>query len=426
MLRERYRKYKEAVAFVESFSNTSFRNNYGSGKRDPVFFLERTRFFLKLIGNPEAGLKFIHITGTAGKGSVSAMVHDILVSANKKAGLFTSPHVTASIEKIKEGQLYISPEDFVSITAHLKPYIKKAESSAFGAPSSFEIFLAIAFIYFKKRKCEWVVLEVGLGGRYDATNVIKKPKVTAITSIDYDHTEILGKTLPKIAFDKAGIIKKGSLFFTSEQKPSLQKLFKKICGEQGAAFHRIGKQKGYQDYNRKLASAIAESIGIPDENIKKGIEKMKLPCRFEMAEEKPIIILDGAHNRAKIRSTLANIKKLSYEKLAVIIAISDTKKDNTAILKPLATIADTIIVTSLKGGERPSVHPNSLLPELKKYKKRKTRLKVVMNPHDALLLARKNAGNKDCILVTGSFFLAGELRTEWFSEKWVLENRKSF
>lgn len=412
--------YKSAASFVESFSNISLRKNFGPEAKDPSFFLERMKYFLDLLGNPEKDFKYIHITGTAGKGTVSTMVQEILNASGTKAGLFTSPYVTTTIEKIKVGDKYIAPDELVEIVEYLKPFIKKA------CPSAFEIFLAIAFIYFKKQRCEWVVLEVGLGGRYDATNVITSPKVTAITNIDYDHTEILGKKLREIAYDKAGIIKNGSMFFTAEQRPVLQNLFKKICKEKGAAFNVIEKQKNHTEYNKVLATRIAEAAGISRIAIEKGIKNTSLPCRFEVMQEKPLIILDGAHNRAKIRSTVYNLRDLKYDKLIVILSISNTKKDNIAIVEPIASIADEIILTSTATEERRSVHPSALLPYIKKYKKNKTKVEIVMSPKEAIILAKKGAKKEDCILVTGSFFLAGDLRTLWFSEEWVLKNRRSF
>ncbi len=423
--------YKSAVAYVGSFSNISLRKGWdtkvGRGVRDPSFFLDRMRYFLDLLGNPEKGFKYIHITGTAGKGTVSTMVQEILHASGKKVGLFTSPYVTTTIEKIRVGDLYISPGELVSIVGQLKPFIKKAEKEGkYGGPSAFEIFLAIAFIYFKNKKCEWVVLEVGLGGRYDATNVITSPKVTAITNIDYDHTEILGKKLKQIGYDKAGIIKKRSVFFTAEQRPALLNLFKKICKEKGAVFNHIEKQKSHAEYNRLLATRVAESIGISEATIEKGIKNTRLPCRFEIMQKDPLIILDGAHNRAKIRSTVQNLKSQNYKKLIIILSISNTKKDNRAIIEPIASIADQIILSSTSTEERRSTHPSALLPYVKKFKKRNAKVEIVMNPKEAMTLARKSARKGDCILVTGSFFLAGDLRTLWFSEEWVMKNRRSF
>jgi dihydrofolate synthase/folylpolyglutamate synthase len=216
--------------------------------------------------------------------------------------------VTTAIEKFKVNDLYISPKEFVNIVEYLKPFIAQAdEFGPYGAPSAFEICLAIACIYFKRQHCEYVVLEVGLGGRYDATNVIENPLVTAITNIDYDHTEILGKRLQDIAYDKAGIIKEGSVFYTSEQRPLLKTLFRKICKEKKVSFNGIPKQKTYMEYNIKLVTEVCRYIGIADSDISNGIKNTKLPCRFEIAEQKPLIILDGAHNRVKIASTVSKV-----------------------------------------------------------------------------------------------------------------------
>lgn len=424
-----YRTYHQAVSFVESFTNTSMRDNFGADKKDPSFFLHRTRYFLELIGSPHKGFKYIHVTGTAGKGTVTSMIHNSISESGKKVGIYTSPYVTTTIEKFKVNDLYISPKEFVNIVEYLKPFISQADAyGPYGAPSAFEICLAIACIYFKRQQCEYVVLEVGLGGRYDATNVIENPLVTVITNIDYDHTEILGKTLKSIAYDKAGIIKEGSAFYTSEQRPLLRTLFKKICKEKTVSFNAISKQKTYMEYNIKLVTEVCRHIDISDADIVKGIKKTKLPCRFEIVSKKPLIILDGAHNRVKIASTISNIKKIKkdFGKLVVITAISDTKKDNTAILKPLASVADAFVVTSLQGSGRKSVHPQTLIPYINKSKKAKATVEIVMDTVEALKRARKIAQKTDCILISGSFFLSGELRKKWYPEEWVLKNRKSF
>ncbi|HEX7724513.1 MAG TPA: cyanophycin synthetase [Candidatus Paceibacterota bacterium] len=422
------KKYKDAVAYVESFSNTSMRKNVGSSKRDPGFYLQRTRDFLARIGNPQSDLRVIHITGTAGKGSVSNGIHESLVRAGRNCGLFTSPFVTTPIEEIKVNDRYISPEDFARIVESLKPYIAEAATSELGAPSSFEIFLAVAFVYFKQQKCAWAVLEVGLGGRYDATNIVTKPVVTAITMIDYDHTEILGNTLGEIAFDKAGIVKKNSQFYTSEQRPSLRRLFKKICSEQGAEYHAIAHQSDYREYNRALVTAVCTdpAVGLTDVQVREGNAAARLPARFEIVAGNPLTIVDGAHNRSKILSTMHNVSRIEYKKLIAIVGISNTKKDTQAILEPVSKEADVVIVTSFGSGERVSVHPNAIVPLVDKYKKSGAQVLIAADPKSALALARKAASAEDCILITGSFFLAGLIRQEWFSEEYILKNRTSF
>lgn len=420
------REYRKSLAFVESFSNTSFRKNYGPKKRDPLFFLERTRCFLKIAGSPERGFKYIHVTGTAGKGTVSTMLQNILIEAGKKTGLFTSPYSTSAIEEIRVGDLYISPDEFVEIVSSLKPLIREAAQGPFGVPSTFEIFLAIALIYFKRQKCQWVVLEVGLGGRYDATNVIARPAVTAITNIDYDHTEILGKTLKEIAYDKAGIIKRGSAFFTSEQRPELLAFFKKECSKQGAVFNSVGKHGDYRERNDLLVRKIAEYLGIPGKAMISGIKKTRLPCRFEIMQKDPLVILDGAHNRAKILSVVYNLRDLKYKRLIVVVGISNMKKDNKAILAPLSSRADHMILTSFGEGERAGIHPRAMLSLVARSKGKKTEVSIEIDPEKALGAAIKDAKPGDCVLVTGSFFLTGKLRTRWYPEDWILKNRKSF
>ena len=460
--------YHSAVRFIENFSNSSIRKNFGKDKIDPGFFLERTKYFLNLIGNPERGnlavgnvvkpFSFIHVTGTAGKGTVSTMLQNVLVASGKKTGLFTSPYVTTTIEKIKVNDKYISPEVFVELVEYIKPYIEMARQSRFGSPSAFELFFIIALLYFRKEKCEWVVLEVGLGGRYDATNVITNPVTTVITNIDYDHTEVLGKTLREIATDKSGIIKKGSQFFTSEQRLQLQKLFRNTCKKVGAKFNAIPRQRMYSDYNRELVKVVINSLQVArgnsallkilPKNIDQIINQTKLPCRFEVVQEKPLIILDGAHNRAKIRSTVSNLKVLCEDKFKVItkskyagvvkskftgkifiiLTIADTNKDKQAVLEPIFKLSYPIhaIFTHVKSNERRSVHPNLLAKLAKSLKKKSDSIEIIEDPHEALESVIDRTRSGDIILVTGSFFLAGELRKKWFSEEWVLRNRKSF
>lgn len=421
-------RYQETVDYIESFSVSTIRKNLGQNKKDPSFFIERIKYFLNLIGNPEKGLSYVHITGTAGKGTVSTMMQEVLIASGKVTGLFTSPHTTTTIEKIKVGEKYISPKDFIEIVEDLKPYIIKSKDGPYSSPSSFELLLAIAFIYFKKQKCEWVVLEVGLGGRYDATNVITNPIITAITNIDYDHTEVLGNTLREIATDKSGIIKAGSAFFTSEQKPVLQNLFKKVCKKQGATFHKIERQKNYTEYNRRLVEEMAKHLGLADHFIKQGIKNTKIPCRFETIQENPTVIIDGAHNRAKILSTIFNLKNRKFKKLHLLLAIADNKKDNRAIIKPLMLLPyqKNVIITQIKNGGRKTLSPKLLFKFANKHNKKGDMLSIVDEAKLGLEQLLKSAHKDDLILVTGSFFLAGEIRKRWFSEDRVLKERTSF
>jgi dihydrofolate synthase/folylpolyglutamate synthase len=356
------------------------------------------------------------------------MLHEVLTGSGKKTGLFTSPYVTTATEKIRVGERYISPSDLIRLVEYLKPFIVTAQKGPYGGPSSFEIFFAIALLYFKEQKCGWVVLEVGLGGRYDATNVITNPVVTVITNIDYDHTDILGHTLREIAADKAGIIKSGGDFFTSEQRSQVLDMFREICAKTGAHFHGVGHQSDYSHSNVELVKAISRHLDISQSVIETGIRRMKMPCRFEVMENSPVIVLDGAHNRAKIRSTIYNLSQYRFAKLYLIIAIADLKKDHRAILEPLLSMTYPmhVISTQVRSGDRKSISAVKLSYLAAKYKRKNATLEVVEDPYETLKKAVTMASNDDMILVTGSFFLAGLLREKWFPEDWVLNHRLSF
>ncbi len=418
-------RYHQAVDFLEGLSNLPVEKDYMRDRSNPLLYLKRMRYFLALLGNPDRGFKFIHITGTAGKGTVTTMVHEILHASGVKVGSFMSPFVTTSIEKIRVGERYIGPDELADIVEYLKPYIDRAYiRSPYGRPSYFELFLAIAFVYFKRQKCEWVVLEVGLGGRYDATNVIEKPAVTVITSIDYDHTEILGKTLGKIARDKAGIIKKGSVFFTAEQRPALLHMFQKICDEKKVVLHQTPRQKNYQEYNTTLAGAIAEHLGTAEKYISRGMKRTHLQCRFEIMQQNPLVVLDGAHNRAKIRSTIENLAQLDFRKLHLIIGIADSK-DKVSILKQIIPLADRIMFTRFQIKDRKCAHPKELLALSRPFLKSGVKYELLLDPEQALVGAFRHAAKKDLILAVGSFFLAGELRKNWIAEEKILRTRKN-
>jgi len=421
-----FQKYYNAVNFLESLDNLPLKGDYMIDKDHADFYLKRMDYFLMLIGHPEENMKFIHIAGTSGKGTVTNMIHEILYCANERVGSFTSPYTVTSIEKIKYKDKYISPDEFADIVDYLKPYIDKAYLLCpYGRPSYFEIFLAIAFLYFKKKKCEWVVLEVGLGGRYDATNIIKKPIVTAITTIDYDHTDILGKTLHEIAYDKAGIIKKGSTFFTCEYKKDILNLFREICIKNKVNFiHPVNLSKDYRDNNKILAREITKYIGIKDKYIEQGLKKAHLMCRFEIVQDKPLVILDGSHNRSKIKAVLYDLDKIKFRKLYLIIGISNNK-DHISILKQIIPLADYISFTRFQNKSRKCAHPKELLKKSKKLMKKNIKYTITLDPYKALSDILKLANDDDVVLVTGSFYLVGELRKNWFSEESILKNRSS-
>jgi dihydrofolate synthase / folylpolyglutamate synthase len=424
-------RYQTAVRFLEGLSNLPNALDYMKGTPNPDVYIKRMEYFLSLIGNPQSGRKYVHITGTSGKGSVSTMVHEILHASGKRVGLFTSPFATTTIEKIRVNDRFISPDDFADLVDEIKPAIDRAWAEGkWGGPSYFEMCLAIAFLYFKRQRCSWVVLEVGCGGMYDATNVIEHPVVTAITNIGLDHTQLLGDTLEKIAKDKAGIIKKGSTFFTTEDRPKLQKIFTQTCARRGARYTHVSRGEkdvttrltgAHQQRNAALAIAIAKEVGLSDRAIRLGIRRAFLPCRFETMQETPLVILDGAHSPAKLWTTIDAIAEIDCDRLIVVCAFAANKAIDEMI-EPLATIADALLVTRFQTIHRDAAHPTALAKAAMKHRET---VQSFYDPWEALDSALAIANKHDCILVTGSFFLAGELRTRWMSEEEMLKKRRS-
>ncbi len=415
-------RYKKALSYIESFSNTSVKKGE-KGSSD--IFIRRTRHILGRLGNPQNGLKIVHVTGTAGKGTASAFIHEMLVRDGKKAGLFTSPYATAAIEEIKVGGLYISPADFADVVDALKPVVEETGRSIFGRPTSSELFFILAVLYFHREECEWAVVEAGIGGRYDATNVIEHPIAAVITNIDYDHTGILGKRLIDIAADKAGIIKRGSLFFTTESKKAPLSIFKGACAREGALFHKVKKGSSSQGTGRALAAAVCQSLHVSPSAIA-ALEEIELPCRFEKVSVDPVVILDGAHNRIKMRSVSHNLRSLVYEKLHLVLGVGNMTSDSERMFPEIVPLADSLILAGSGESKRKLSNPEAIEPIIRRFLKKGVAAEIALDPQEALRKALDKANDRDCILVTGSFFLVGELRKNWFSESWVLEHRRSF
>lgn len=408
-------RYFAAVAYLDGLPRRP--GHRSKAFPNPALRLRRMQGFLDLLGNPERGLKYIHVTGTAGKGTVSTMLHEALSASGERVGSYTSPFTTTSIEKIRVGELFIDPDEFADIVESMKPVIDEMR------PTYFEVFFALALIYFLRQGCAWAVVEVGIGGRFDFTNVIPNPVATVITNVDYDHTELLGKTLKKIAFDKAGIIKSGSAFFTAEQRPGLQKMFIDVCAEEGATFHAVPREKSADAYNRSLVRCIGEALGFSSLAIEQGIKRAQLPCRFETMQRSPMTVLDGAHNRIKMRSVAERIAKESYRKLHVIVGMTG-KHNHEAVLKQIMPLADSVTFTSLPSDRSLCADPEVLLKKAKPYFTSSSSVRIIVDPTEALSTVLQSADAEDCVLVTGSFFLVGELRKRWVTEEEILHNRR--
>jgi dihydrofolate synthase/folylpolyglutamate synthase len=388
---------------------------------DPSLYLQRTQWLLNKLGNPQLGFTYVHVAGTAGKGTVSTLIHDMLVRSGKKAGLFTSPFATTCLEKIKIGDRYINADLFADLVEDIKPVLDEAYTeSPFGMPSYFEIFFALVLLAFQRTDCEYAVVEVGMGGTYDATNVIPAPKAAVITTIDYDHMQVLGRTLPEIAANKAGIIKEGSHVWTSEGRPELRSQFQQVCQDKGATYHEIDPEIGfYQDRNQAVACAVADFLGIEKVYQEAAVTNFRLPCRFEQVQEEPRVILDGAHNPAKVRAAISQLQKLDYQKLHVVIGMAQDK-DAEAMLSDIIPLADTCYYTRFQETHRAALPPKELAEKAGKPGK------IFLDPCRALDAALAIAGPADIILCIGSFYLSGDLRTRWYPEERIIESGHSF
>jgi dihydrofolate synthase / folylpolyglutamate synthase len=424
-------KYKKAVKFLESLNNIPGSNYMNKREKktkgyDRSFFIKRLGYLLNLVDNPEKRLEYIHIAGTAGKGSTTAAIHNVLKS-KYKVGSYYSPHTTAHIERIKVNNKYITPNAFANIVESLKtPLTECALKSPYGVPSYFEVFLTIAFIYFVQRKCKLIVLEAGLGGKFDATNIIKNTKIAIVTNVNYDHQNILGKTLNDIAKDKIEIVKPKCTFITTESRPQILKIFKAKCAKEKVEFINLKFKDEIGNKNNLIAKKVGELLKINKQTSKKAIKRTKLPCRFETIQASPRIIIDGSHNPVKIKRLAENLETIKYKKLILMFAMV-ADKDSYKSLKEVAHLADHIVFTrslSVVGGRKTT--SLRAFQRIVKDLKIKAKIDYFLDPWQALNFSLSLLNSQDCLTVTGSMYLVGDLRKKWINEEHILSHRRSF
>ena len=435
----KYKKYHEAETYLQSIGNMS-NVNFFEGTSNPEHHFARAKYLLKLAGNPDKGLKIIHVAGTSGKGSVVNYIYNILQKAGYRVGAHFSPFISVSTEKAQINNRHISEKDFIELVEQIKPIMQKCHETfdppphRFGGastPSYFECWLLIALLYFKKQKCDYVVLETGCGGRYDATNAVAKTLVSVITNIGLDHTHILGNTISQIAYEKAGIIRRRGKVFTAAQKPAALKVIQDTCDKLFADLTIVVNSKKTKNQennktNQLLAAEVAEHLGISYNIIELGIKQARpLPARFEIVKKNPLIILDGAHNPDKIAYLAQKIKKTKKQKnkLHLICALGQHKKPKDCF-KELIKQTDYLYTTRSLLAFRKFIDPIVIAKELKSIKQ--IPIQTFLDPQQALEAALKKAGKNDLILITGSFFLCSDLRKNWISEEKQLEQRTNF
>lgn len=406
--------------------------------------LERIKNLLDLLKNPQNEFKIIHVGGTNGKGSVSRYISSILFQNGFDVGLYTSPHLQEINERIVVNKKKISNKDFSNLTNKIKPFVKQIENQ--DPPTYFEILTAMAFEYFKDKKIDYAVIEVGLGGRYDATNIVN-PSVSIITNVAYDHKYILGKAIKKIAYEKSGIIKNNTPVVTAASGEAL-KIIENVAKEKNSGVHRISKKNikricskinfqkfaingtlekysvktimlgEHQGQNIAIALGAVEllqmnGVYISDTSILRGIEKAMVPGRTEIVRKSPTLILDGAHNPAGIQALKHTLENdFVYGKIILVIGIL-ADKDIDKMLSTIVPLADIVILTKPKNNRAWNI--NQTIKKLEK----KGFLAQIIEIDDvkkAVSHALSIAENKDIICVTGSLYTVGEAR-DFFTNK---------
>ena len=420
--------YREAVQYL-----------YGLQKYGVKFGLSKTSNLMKKLGNPHHGRNYIHIAGTNGKGSVAAMVESVLTKAGLKVGFYSSPHLVRFTERFRINQKEISQSKSVELTDEIRGIIDPDHP-----PTYFEATTAMALAYFAREKTDISIMEVGMGGRLDATNIIR-PVVSAITNISLEHQFFLGSHLADIAGEKAGIIKKGVDTVTAATQPSIVRLFRSICAKKGAPFWRVGKDVRYrftgsglsyygfkrvlrdidvglkgrfQSRNIALAIAIIEILEkkgfrINSGDITEGLSSINWPGRLHLVSQNPLIILDGAHNPRAIKELAYSINmSFSYDRLILVIGIMEDKDIENMIGK-IIPLADYVICTSPDYYR--SADPGDLMGTVSSHGKPGEIIPMVSG---AIEKAKEMAGPQDLILVTGSLFTVGEALTHFDPERY--------
>jgi len=406
--------------------------------------LEPIRQLLELLGNPQDDFRSIHVTGTSGKGSTSAMIASILRAGGFRVGLFTSPHLESFTERIVVDGRQIPEEDVVRLLKGVRPLLE--EMGGYQGPvhaTFFEVTTAIALEYFAEEGVDLAVLEAGMGGRLDATNVVGS-LVSVITNVSLEHTGALGDTVLKIAEEKAGIVKPGGVLVTATQDDDVYALFVEACERVGSRIFRVGRDIAYeklgsslkgqrfrlrglrnnfeelyipllgehQIVNAATAVGAVEALGfhgvdVPREAIMEGLRRVRWPGRLEVIRRRPLVVLDAAKDLEAARALKeALLEDFSYRRLLAVVSIS-SDKDIPGMVGQFAEAADHFIITA-HGVMGRAADPSIIADEVRK---RSKTYSIAPYPKDALEEALAMADEDDMVIVTGSVFLVGEARS---------------
>jgi len=424
------------------------------------FKLDRMRDLMTRLGNPQQALPIVHVAGTKGKGSTAAMIGAVLSASGRRTGVFTSPHLDCLEERVAIDGQPCSSAELVALVDQIRPVVEAMDRAAstcdppeLGA-TYFEITTAMALLHFFRREVDAAVLEVGLGGRLDSTNVCR-PRVSVITSISFDHTQQLGNTLESIAREKAGIIKPGVPVVSGVMAPGPREVIRRICADRGCRLVELGTDFDF-DYDppRRLESAPARgkidfrysgpggeqgysgvSLGllgrhqaanaavalavlaelrlggweIPEEAVRSGLAEVRWPGRVELVARRPAIVIDAAHNPASIEALLAVLRESFSVRRRILVFAATREKDVPTMLGQVLGQFDHVILTRYLDNPR-SVPPEEL--EAAAVELTGRRWQVCPRPADAWEAVCRLAEPGDLVCVTGSFFIAAEMRRQ--------------
>ena len=402
--------------------------------------LRRVIELLARLGNPHLEARSVHIGGTNGKGSTAAMIASVLTTSGYATGLYTSPHLNTIRERFTIDRALITEEEFAAIATRLKPEVEEVNRRAtYGELTTFELMTALAFTHFSHQKVNFQVLEVGMGGKFDATKTIE-PEVCVITSVSLDHTAVLGNSLAKIATEKAGIIKPNSVVVLSPQADDVVQVIEDACLKQRARLIIVGRDitwrslgfNGKQqslEVNGKLdsyrlsipllghhqlenaATAVSalevlreRKFGISENSIADGLAQVSWPGRLQVLRRSPLLVVDGAHNPDAARKLKLSLTDYFDFKRAILVMGASLDKDVAGVVSELVSLFDSVIVTQ-------SHHPRAMkATELKAvFRKYGVEVQLAENVSEALSLAVGAAGAQDLICVTGSLFVVAEV-----------------
>ena len=391
--------------------------------------LERISMLLDLLDNPQDKIKTVHIAGTNGKGSTSTMISNMLIAEGYKTGLFTSPYVIDFCERIQINGKNVNKDIFAECVTEVREKIEELNKKDI-IITEFEAITASAFLCFVKTGCEYVVLEVGLGGRFDATNVIKKPEAVVITSISLDHIAILGDTISKIAFEKCGIIKENVPVITSsnQQDDALKVITEtsdnkncqltitnpketeilddSIFGTVFAYSNNVYKTKltgNHQIENTVNAIECAKILGISENAISQGIENTRMIARMEVIGENPLVIRDGGHNEGCAKALHDFITKYKVENVNMLIGLM-ADKDCESYVSKIAPLCKSVVTVTPSNPR--ALDCESLKEIAEKYC---DNVKSINNPQEGYKYILSNTKKDETILVCGSFYMMSDI-----------------